>query len=235
MITGSITNRDTVMGKIILVGCVKGGAGKTTTSTNLAVALARKDASVVLADCDHQENSTRWVEARNETDLQPQIDYAQTKGKQAAQLMKLLATKYDYVVVDVHGGNTVEMQSIMTVADIQIAPHQASGYDLMTLAELRDQYESSKIVNPEMPLLVYQERCDFSDKGKVKDREEFLEALKEFPEFTVTKAYGVFRKSYKKAIDTGASVFDLPANDSGASKAQAEIDALADEVLSYVG
>jgi chromosome partitioning protein len=47
-----------------IVGGNKGGSGKTTTVTNLAVALAKRGHEVVLVDADHQRSLSRWVSDR---------------------------------------------------------------------------------------------------------------------------------------------------------------------------
>lgn len=55
----------------ILIASSKGGCGKTTVTTNLAVALARAGRRIWLIDTDAQGSSADWALARG--DLQPEI------------------------------------------------------------------------------------------------------------------------------------------------------------------
>ena len=52
--------------KTIAVLNAKGGCGKTTLSTHLAVALSRSGVATTLADLDRQKNALRWHALRPE-------------------------------------------------------------------------------------------------------------------------------------------------------------------------
>ena len=50
---------------IVLIGGEKGGTGKSTLATNLAVCLAHRGRDVLLLDCDPQRSSASWVGVRS--------------------------------------------------------------------------------------------------------------------------------------------------------------------------
>ena len=56
---------------IIIAGGIKGGSGKTTVATNLAVIRAGEGHDVLLVDADDQETATDFTNLRNEQEGMP--------------------------------------------------------------------------------------------------------------------------------------------------------------------
>jgi chromosome partitioning protein len=193
---------------ITIVGGNKGGSGKTTTVTNLAVALAKRGHEVVLVDADHQRSLSRWVSDRETAELKPALILIE-KRDNLSQTLKSLDQKYDHVLVDVAGRNSREMITGATVADLLIAPHQASQLDLDTLAELEEQLERVHDLNPDLKVFVYHSMASTNSKVKESERTEFLEYVSEFKEFKPLNSRGYYRKIYKDAIPVGKSVLEL--------------------------
>ena len=103
---------------IILVGNQKGGVGKSTIACSIAVALANDDQDVLLVDADKQLTTTAWSETRRMD--HPKLDTINSiqKTGDVSLTLKDLVTRYQYVVVDVSGRDSVELRSAMTVCHL---------------------------------------------------------------------------------------------------------------------
>ena len=79
---------------IYVIGGIKGGSGKTTVATNLAVALVRDGKDILLVDADDQETATDFSAWRNER-TQGSAGYTsvQLTGQAARDELKRLASK----------------------------------------------------------------------------------------------------------------------------------------------
>ena len=193
---------------IIIVGCNKGGAGKTTIATNLVVGLAQQGKDICLVDADPQRSAARWHRDREEAGHKPEITLIE-KLDNLSSTLRTLDSKFDVIIVDVAGRNSREMITGAAVADVIIAPHQASQLDLDTLVELQQQTIRIRDLNPNLKVYVYHAMASTNARVKDSERREFLDYISEFEEFVPLKSIGYFRKVFRDAIPNGQSVLEL--------------------------
>jgi|SRR6187431_556455 len=192
---------------ITIIGCNKGGAGKTTTAVNVAIGLALKGKDVCLVDADPQRSASRWHALREESHLEPTITLLE-KRDNISQALLSLSEKYDEIIVDVAGRNSRELITGAAVADVIIAPHQCSQLDLDTLTELEDQVTRVRDINPELKVLIYHSLASTNPSVRQKERLEFLEFVGEFSAFYPLDSIGFYRKIYRDVMATGESVIE---------------------------
>src|SRR6516165_3285835 len=103
-------------GMIVLVGGEKGGVGKTTLAVNLAAMRARAQHDVLLADADKQASANLWANIRDQEKVDPPVRCVQKRGKGLAADVRDLATRYEDIVIDAGGQDSIELRAAMTIA-----------------------------------------------------------------------------------------------------------------------
>ena len=140
----------------IIVGGIKGGGGKTTIATNLAIALAVSEHNVLLVDADDQETATDFTALRNEhTKDNAGYTAIQLRGKAVQTEVKRLAPSFDYVVVDVGGRDTVSQRAALTVADICLIPFVPRSFDVWTLDKMSQLIEEAQPFNANLQAFAF--------------------------------------------------------------------------------
>lgn len=206
---------------IILVGSQKGGCGKSTLAVNISAELARQKKDVVLVDADRQGTSSRWAQdrANSKYDHVPCV----SQYDNIHPTLNDLATKYDYVIVDVAGRDSRELRTGMLAADILITPFRPSQPDLDTLPHLVEVTTQARDMNPDLKCFAVLTLAP--SNPQINESKEAKEYLAEFPEFTLCKTIIRDRKAYRDTISEGAGVVEWKD-----SKAKAEIQLIVQEL-----
>ena len=132
---------------IISIVNEKGGSGKTTIAVNLAAMLSAHGDNVVLLDADPQQSTAVFSNARSLSDKEPLFVNVGKTGVALNNEIKNLKDKFDSIVVDTGGRDSVEMRKAMLVSNIIIIPTIPSQYDVSVLDVMLDRYAEAKINN----------------------------------------------------------------------------------------
>ncbi|MEP0914218.1 AAA family ATPase [Leptolyngbya sp. GB1-A1] len=205
---------------IVVVGGTKGGVGKTTLATNLAVmrSLAKKD--VLLIDADEQGSAADFTAVRNET-VAGGAGYTAVKLYGAAVRSEVLrlASKHDDVVIDVGGRDTAGQRAALSIADIYLIPIFPGSFDIWTLEPVAQLVIEARAFNEKIQACCLLNKAD--PKGA--DNEEAAAIAKETPGLTYLDCPIVNRKAFRNGAAKGLAVVELKPSD---SKAIEEINRL---------
>lgn len=131
----------------------KGGAGKTTVLTNLAIEFMQRGYSVCIIDTDPQGTSMRWNSMRDEDQqlMAMKIDDAKLIGAAA----KKQAANYDIVLIDGVPNVTEPMTAAIKVADSVIIPCSPSLKELWSTTGVVDVIHARHTVTDGVPLTAF--------------------------------------------------------------------------------
>jgi chromosome partitioning protein len=115
---------------IIAVVNQKGGTGKTTVATNLAVLFASQGTEVLLVDADPQGSALDWQHDRP-THLPP-VSVVGLPAPNLHREIPRLQTKYGVILIDGGGRITATARATVAVADFLLVPTLASKPDALS-------------------------------------------------------------------------------------------------------
>jgi chromosome partitioning protein len=209
---------------IIAVGGTKGGTGKSTIATNVAVMLARAGRDVLLVDADEQETSVAFTNMRNQT-LADGAGYTciPLTGRAVMTEIRRLAPKYSDIVIDVGGSNAASQRGALALAQVYVVPFAPRSFDIWTLDKVVALIEESSAVNPDLKAFALLNRAD--SQGTENDAAAAI--IREQDALTCLKVRLGNRKAYPRAATAGLSVVELSPKD---PKAVEEVEQLFREV-----
>ena len=205
---------------IITIGGIKGGSGKTTVATNLAVMRAEAGRDVLLIDADDQETATDFTTLRTER-REGGAGYTSIKltGPAVRTETLKLQSKYQDIVIDTGGRDTTSQRAALAVSDVLLIPFVPRSFDIWTLEKVAELVEEMKAANPGLRAHTFINRAD----ARGSDNEEAAEVLQDSPTLLLFPAILGQRKAFGNAAAAGLSVTELRPGD---PKAVEEIAAL---------
>lgn len=202
------------MAKIICVANRKGGVGKTTLATNLAVALNNKGKSILI-DADEQQSAFKWANQRDDIEC---IAIHSDLLEKLEQLDK----GYEYILIDVAGRDSTIFREALLVSDTLIVPTQPSLLDLEVLDYMQEKVKTAKKTNESLKAYVLVNRAAV----RTTELKDAIEFIAEFDQFKLLKTVLFERKQFRDAIVESKSVTEM-----NASKAKDELNQLIIELL----
>lgn len=119
----------------------KGGSGKSTIASSLAVAAHEAGERVFVIDMDPQASLLRWFKIREDKGIAVE---AVTPAKLPAALAALAKSGVSLVIIDTPGSDSAVSQAAMKVADLSIIPSRPNVFDLWASEMTRQQLKAMK-------------------------------------------------------------------------------------------
>lgn len=182
----------------------KGGAGKTTLATNLAVAATQAGEKVLLIDIDPQESAVKWWQ-RRDAEVPPLVKLKPSEVAEGIQLAKHQG--FTLVIIDTAGRESVEDNQAVLQATFCLVPCQPS------IADIEAVYPTVEMLKRTSRNYAFVlTRCPSVGQDQLSAREG-LSGLG-----LVAKPFTVERKAYKLAFATGEGVTEYDPKDKAADE-----------------
>jgi chromosome partitioning protein len=210
---------------ILTVGGEKGGPGKSTIATTLAAMRATAGRQVLLVNADPQQTAVHWATMRREQDV-PQVTTVTMRGPKIHTEIVDMAKRFEDVVIDTGGHDSVELRSALVVSDRLLMPLRPSQPDIWTLEKMAEIVGQISTVNERLECLLVMNQVPSVSRDRLRQAIEMVMA--DWPMFRLLNTVLLFRAAYGAAIGEGLTVQEMKPRD---GKASAEASFLYGEVF----
>ncbi|POR46727.1 plasmid segregation oscillating ATPase ParF [Paraburkholderia eburnea] len=204
--------------KTVVVGSSKGGTGKSTTSLQFSIGLAREGARVWHVDGDRQQTSVTAITLRAESGRPTIAASAYADGRTLRTQVLQQRDAYDYVVIDAGGRDSSALRAALTVCDAVAIPCLPRTFDVWAMQDMMQLVDEARAVR-ELTAYAF---LNAADAGGA-DNRDAAAALAEFPQVELLPFRLGRRKAFANACGAGLHVEEMPRRDLIAC---AEIDRL---------
>lgn len=227
---------------ILVVGSTKGGVGKSSLATEVAGRAVGEGIDVVLVDMDPQQHAAAWVAWRDQAirdgrrlepvpcqrlTAEPELEPSQNAARLIAAVRDL-QKRYELLVIDVGGYDSVEMRTVLQAAVAVVAPIVPSQWNVAAWRRFRSIVETARITNPQMTVLgVINQVSTHAVLGPREERDsrEFLEPHFAAEGFRLADAVLRTRSVWRTRREDGIGLDELagPARDPKANREMAAV------------
>ncbi len=191
-----------------------GGSGKTTVATNLAIMRALQGYDVLLVDADDQESATDFTILRTERLGSAGYTSIKLTGPAVRTETLKLARKYDEVLIDAGGRDTVSQRAALAIAHLLLVPFVPRSFDVWTLEKVATLVTEIRTVNPTLNAYCFLNRADPSGQ----DNDAAADVLQETSDLGFIETPLGARKAFGKAAAQGIAVVEIKPLDQKAAE-----------------
>jgi chromosome partitioning protein len=138
---------------IVTIANEKGGAEKSILANNLAALCALDGRNVLLIDADPHETSLTWSSERSAAGIKPKVPARAISGKGLQPELENLAPRYNDIVIDTEGRDSLGSRSALIAARVVIIPVQPDQMDSASEEKLIARIDAARLFNPSLRVL----------------------------------------------------------------------------------
>ena len=190
--------------RTILVINSKGGAGKTTLTTNIASYYASQNLRTAILDCDPQGSSMHWLKQRPTSDIHG-ASAAPSGNTPLSSIKAWVPEKTEVLIIDAPAGvKGLTLKDLVRRASFILIPVNPSSIDIHATADfIKELYLVGGARNSRAQIAVVANRVR-STSPALASLERFLNALK-LPFLTRISD----SDNYVRAVELGMGVFEM--------------------------
>lgn len=214
--------------KIIAVSNQKGGAGKSTVTTNLAVELAHRNFEVLVIDSDAEQQSAMvWSARREQVNENGELPFVQVTHLPAKNLRNVhrLRDKYEYILIDGGARITDEAHAAVAVADFLLVPVKTSELDIESTIQFLKIVSLGMKRNDSLKVSIMINGIN----EKTVLGQTVLEQLQQWEDFKLLKSRFGQYQAFQDAVSSGMGVVELGTKT--AVKPSSQVRAVCDEIM----